>query len=477
MSKRVGWRVHRKPRVPSALATARRRKVGKTFVKGAKRIIDSKAPKQTAEKFLKYFLKTYGARYGAEALADEFASWGATKLNAYIGGRLAEAIDTPSLDIYGNENASPSVSYKDMTKYTGSKWNPNSKTIKISFATGQKVSRANYNCGKQNGIAKKVTFDSLRSSTLTDTNRTAFTVATGYNQKKQFMFNSSYTSFNLDYMSTLFDLGSTVAPISSNQRVYANVHQLQTKIRICNINKYLPVKMKIHFFTYEQLEVNYLSIISKCSNAILGTQDPEAMPEMYQLSTATPDPTIRRDIKVDPNSPGILASPSWKAHNNIVKTFSVKMNAGDICELTHNHSCGSGIRLDKLYGEYISATTSNTIPTTYGILFEMNGVEVDGYISGEPSRRYLGTSPCNVTFEFKRAITGALPPRDDINSRDSVVGGYSTRFFGIRVFQNETTPHLAVASGAKVKNWDEGNPALILPIMADLTEQDAGRIS
>lgn len=471
---RLGWR---KAKVPITKQYARRRKIGKAFVRTASKFVASGVPKQKAEVFLKSFLRTYGARYGAEALADQFATWGATRLQEYVGKRLVQSIQSPTLDVYSDTLSVPSISQTTLAKYTGSKWNPNSKTIKISFQSGKRPSRANFNCGKQNGVNKKVYLDTIRQTSITDAQRQAFTVSTGYNQKKQFMFDSGYTSFNIAGLASIFNFTGLTAPATSNQRVYANVHKMLSEIKITNINKYLPTYLKIHFFRYQQQEIPYLSLLGSCCNSVVTTQDSqEAMPFMYQLQPSVTVASTRAEVKVDPKTPGIMSAPEWKSQCEIVKSFSVKLNAGDILNLNHTHLCGSGIRLDKLFGEWINPTTSNTIPLTYGVMFEMYGPSVDAYRSTDNRIRYLGTGPGYLTFEFKRSITGALPPTStSTENHDATYGGFDSVHFGIRVFQNETTIHRSTAS--KVLNWDEGSTAITIPVMSDLAEQDAGIIN
>jgi len=474
-----------KPRRISTLAKAiaKNKKVEKAFKKtGAKMI--KKYPAEKVKTYLEAYLKSQAKRSNLKGIAKVIADWGATKLSVTVAGAYAKAIEAPTSEIYGATDAVPLISEDNSRRMRGANNLTHATLHVVNLDTGQPPTRSNRAMSRLYGTTNKTYLDTIREG-LDDNFRSSLVINCGFNQKTQTVFNSVTTGFTLGDFNTIFSIADDLPSVVRQQACYANVQRMKSEVRITNINKFLPVNLKVYLFQYRQEEVNYDLLIQNCVNTSLASQDIMAMPRVNQLTTLDSG-GFRQSVRVDPLSNGIFSSPEWKAQCDIVHTVSKKLYAGDTLKFNHTHWCGPGLRIDKIYGAVRNTTTAQSKPVAYGMMFEMVGVPVEGYRADNSNIRYQGTGLGYLQYEFRKTMMGSNVPMRD-NAADDVsptYGGYNAGGFGVRVFTKEITKHLDVNS--KIINFNASNVVpgpggtmtqLVIPLMSDATPAGAGIIT
>lgn len=447
----------------------------------AKKTANKNMPPQKLKKFLEAYLKGVAIKYGGNGIAQVIAQWGAQELSVKLGEAYAGAIEAPKHEIFGSVDTVPLLTSETMRRLTGQQGLYSSKKHVVRLKTGQPPTRANMMMSKLYGINNLCHFDTIRDNTISDSERQSLTVTAGFNQKTQFMFASNLTGYNLSEFDGIFGVSDDNPLVTRQQTAYANIQYMRTIMKITNINKFLPIKLKIHLITYQQQDISYDSFLPSCCNIDLVNQLTLGMPVNNQLTVASAS-TYKDQVSVDPLSNGILSSAEWKGQMEILHTISQKIPAGDILEFDWKHFCGPGVRLDKLYGEVKNSSTNAIGPIAYGFLFEMVGVPVEGYRADDATIRYLGTGPGALSFEFRRTMLGSNIPLFTTSDAASAYGGKTSSVYGMRVFTKDITRHHTVASATRIKNFSPADivstagtsSQIVIPIMSQALSEDVG---
>lgn len=470
----------RKPLTISRVV-AQNQKVGKAFKKTMKKMVVKNVPPEKLKNYIEKYLQSTAKRSNLKGIAEVVAAWGATQLAVKVGNAYARAVEAPDSEVFGATEVVPLLHNENERLSRGNNHIVGGKVYTVNVDTGQTPTRSNRAMGRLYGLTNKNFFDTKRQA-ISDAQRSSMTLSCGFNQKTQAVFSTICTAYSINELNTIFDITDDFPNVTRQQVAYANIQRMRHEINIANINKYLPSIIKVYIIKYKQQATSYETLVSSCSNAALAAQDVMAMPRMNQLTVPVIS-SFQNSVQVDPLSNGILGSPRWKSQCEIVHTFKKKLNAGDKLNIIHDHYCGPGVRLDKLFGEARSAVNNLVNPSAYGLMFELVGVPVEGYRADNTAIRYLGTGLGFLSFEFRRSMLGSnIPQRDAAAEAAATIGGFNSAGFGVRIYTKEITTHLDVVnrivnfSPSAIVSAPGTSAQLIIPIMADATPEDAGRL-
>lgn len=460
--------------------TNKQARARRTTEKMLKSLAQKQLPPKKFQRYVELLISTSMKNHGGRVGAALLGALGSERIAAQAGKVYANMIQAPEGDFMGTENLVPAISEESTRMLSGSNRAYFSTIHKTKFYAGQEPTRVNYRLGRTNGVSKLCIADTLRNG-LDTTTRQALTLHTGFNQKMQAFMDTDYFGFNFKNISDEFDLTSVDDPVGTQQTAYGALHNLTTKMKITNINKYLPVNVKIYLVKYMDFSRAWESLVDSCSNITLvpATQVPNAMPVYNQVGFQVSD-AISSSVLVDPLSNGVLSAGEFKGQCEIVRTFKKKLSSGDIWEFNYVHECGPGIRLDRMRGYQKDSVVLDKFPITYAVMVEFWGPQVEGYRADSSAIRYLGTGPATLNFESRKEITGvntSLGYDDAANTGTNK--GYLSRKWYTRVFTKDVKPH---ADNDRIVNYNFSDivagsgtsSQLIIPIMSGFTQEDVG---
>lgn len=461
-------------------------KKGRTLVKSGKAqkwarktarkmIAEQTSKRLPPEKFKRYveaIIASQSGRLGTTGTSMLLAALGSEALSVKVGQVYNSIVSPPPGEFTTSKSTVPAEYQIDRFMQSGVNHTFNSNLYKAKFTAGQKITRTSRELGKLNGITHKNLIDTTRDigdATLREQLSQKF----GFQQKIQGFVDTAYFGYDYNDIENLFSGLSTISSaINKDQIAYGMLQNLNSFVRVTNVNKFLPVTLKLHLIKMQNPGSDPHELFPAVCNLTPDVvQDEGAMPRIYQFGQATTD-SIIRSVVVDPKSTGIRAAYEFKASVDIVKTITKKLYTGDSLEFNYNHLVGPGIRLDKIAGMSDGVGFDVNYPITYALMFEAHGPIIEA-ISGDsntPNRRYSGTGPGLLSFEFKKSITGVKRSLDATYNTGTAKGFLSTNL-AVRVF----TPS-SLDSTAKRFNVDYssirtsptvGGSGVYVPIMSD----------
>lgn len=466
-SKKI-WAVPKKP-----IGTTRK------YVKGRmKRVVLEDLPPDKLKRFVELVIIRAAKKRGLDKAAMLLATLGSEKLAAKVGSAYANIIQAPEGDFMGSATQVPATSVESSKMLSGWNGGYTSKSHKIRFEAGPPSTSSIRRLRKLFGETKTTQFDTLRTA-LSDASRAELTVHTGFNQKNQVMFSPSYTGFTLNDMNEIFQINDVDENLTYSQKVYANIMEMASNVRISNINKFLPVTVKIYMVKNLDLTREFSSIIASATNAYPGIiQSNNAMPVYNQLAADVVGSNVK-SVLVDPKSNGIISSNQWKGEVEIVRTFTKKLGPGDVLDFDYIHHCGPGLRLDKVMGMWTDTAINDASSVTYLPMFEIVGPPVEAYRADNSAYRYLGTAPGSVNFEFKKTIKGVQRSFSVFDENTGANKGYYSQHFGVRIYSKSVQE---IIDKERVENFDFANVVssagtssqVIIPIATPLSSDYVG---
>lgn len=452
-----------------------KRKARATFSK----MVKKQLPPEKVGRYVDTLVEQSLRHFGGERAAAAAAILGSRRFGAYVKGKYAQALDAPLGDLMGKSSSIPVHGYLDTKMLSGANRLFASKKHLIYFNAGEKPTKPVRDLQKLCGGTSANIYSTREL--LLDSSRSELTSKWGFNRKHQAMF-VGLSHMSLTDIDSVFSFSGVGSSTREQQRVYGNTLNLNFQWTISNINKYLPVNVKIYILKQVSFAENTDQALSQATNLTISppTQDQGAMPVYNQL-TSFVSGTHKSSVDVDPRSNGVLSSDTFKSSFEVQKVFKKKLSAGDILEFNYKHSTGPGIRIDKLNGLWEDPDVVNTMPLTYVPLFEFSGPQVEAYQANDNNIRHVGTGPGAVSFEFRKGLYGVQRPLSYL-STDATTGGYEDSKFGIRVFDKSINKTKGTTSQIFNKDYSQIVPAggtplaseIVIPIMSDEVETDIG---
>lgn len=461
-------------------------KKGRTLVKSGKAqkwarktarkmIAEQTSKRLPPEKFKRYveaIIASQSGRLGTTGASMLLAALGSEALSVKVGQVYNSIVSPPPGEFTTSKSTVPAEYQIDRMMQSGVNHTFNSNLYKAKFTAGQPITRISKELAKLSGLTRKNIIDTTRDigdAVLREQLSQKF----GFQQKVQGFVDTGYFGYDYNDIENIFTgLSGISSAINREQVAYGMLQNLNSFVRVTNVNKFLPVTLKLHLIRMTNPGSDPHELFpAVCNLNPETTQDEGAMPRIFQFGSATTDDIIR-SVVVDPKSTGIKAGYEFRASVDIVKTITKKLYTGDSLELNYNHLVGPGIRLDKIAGMSDGVGFDLNYPITYALMFEAHGPIVEA-ISGDsntPNRRYSGTGPGLLSFEFKKTITG-VKRSIDATYNTGEDKGFLSSALAVRVFTptsiSNTTKRFNVDYSSIRTSPSVGGSGVYIPIMSD----------
>lgn len=376
---------------------------------------------------------------------------------AQAGVRVADKVIDIVKEGFGDEPGKEVIA-ETSTTVTGSS-NLSStlgKKYKTKFFVGQRPTKAVVDAGKQNGTTKQDYNDTM---TVSDpVIRAALTLKTGFNQKLFAAYNSrSYWEFAK--MEELVDAASFERMTGGFQRAYWLTKHFGVKYRMLNRNKYLKMKVKVHFVRQLKVGFSPLEWFQDCFNTTLptvGDTNKLSIPFNTQLTPRIDEVSgTVSSCGVDPYRGSITKARIFGDAFEVQKSFSRTLDPGEVWEIDYRHFTGPGMRLDNIITSDATGTTADSAAVFYYPIFEIVGPQVECYDSEDGDEAYIGTSSGAIQLEMKRYFEIVQAPTNPNDVYDPTDGYQSTKW-AYRVYTSDTTS-TGTSSPVRIFNVDYGD--------------------
>jgi len=325
------------------------------------------------------------------------------------------------------------------------------QTHKTRLTTGRPTSQSIWKKAKQNGLTRKVLYDSKISEAGEKYffTRAQLDHSSGFNSRNFVVLGpSAYVTIG-DFAEMANVQPGDTQPTSSDQKAYFEVLDTSTEFQFHNQAAYSSMELKIHLVKQrgklETTPVNRLLI--RTINTDPNVQEEAHIPTWYQHSAAvfqagSADPSdVTRGETLDWDhslkGPGLTSSDHFQEDYKIVKTVSKKLDAGDIWNFRHTHKYGPGMDATIVYNSMGTGGLSGerNVPANYFYIFEAKGqVQEAIYYDGTPpARSYIGTGPSYYTLEARKTFRFA---RQEVPGATASLAGFPEGTMGARVYTN-----------------------------------------
>lgn len=426
-------------------------------------------PPEKLEKFLDSVIDASLRHYGGERAATAAALLGSRRISRFVKNKYAAAIEAPEGDVLGDNKVVPAYGDIRSRMISGANHAFTSRVHSINFNAGYNPTKPVRQLQKLNGGSSINIFDTREN--LQGASRAELTQTWGFNRKKQMMF-LGLTHTTLSDLDDIYDFSLVNSSVRQQQRAYGCTMNLNNRMVITNINKYLPCYVKIYMLKCTNWADNNSQILNKATS-VLGTGQTEgAMPINNQL-TSLSSGAHQASVEVDIRSNGVFSSSVFKSSYEVVKVFKQKLYSGDILDFKYVHHTGPGVRLDIAHGILRNSDNIPGVPITYLPLIELSGPMVEAYDATDANIRHTGKGPGAVTFELKK---GAYAIQTPLNKADVnlVTDGYENKQYLVRLFDksvNQTrttaTQIFSAAYENVVPSGTGGTGNIVIPIMSD----------
>lgn len=326
----------------------------------------------------------------------------------------------PALTSSGSQPLEPMSLERKSVKISMSNNSFEKRTIHhMKFKTGFKPTNPVFRLAKDNGTTYQTIIDT-KMSWQTDTRRQLLNHACGFNSKCFIIPpRDSFISVE-DVLTDVFDLGltATTSPDDFSGTRYGALMSCTSQFMIHNQSAFMPCKIVAHlchFTNPQDAAAKELCEFfeDEVFNPSATVQRDGAVPIVYQHAGTTIEAdgllfrtkSIHADMSY--KGKGLYDSTRFRNSVSVVKSESVRLEAGDFLNLTHTHECGPGVDLGKLHDLSFRGNHSRA-PFSFFVIFELQGYECEGlYKSDTGFHTYLGKSPAYISWEFKKSFLGA----------------------------------------------------------------------
>jgi len=325
---------------------------------------------------------------------------------------------------------------------------------KTVYQTGIPTSSALKALKKQNGSGYRVLTDSL-VDVISLTDRNVLTQQCGFNQKL-YHVPPIRSQVPLYLIKDLIANDKSPNPDDyATRRVLSNVFNVKQQFMIKNTSAHFPMIFTIHL-----VKIKNSDYITQSMNSLMNVTFYDTSANLDDFNTLSlgyaPKYLQHRPLQIEGSgtmqSSYVLvsnklkspaSSSNFRSAAKIVESFQKTIPPGDFWNFSHIHNCGAGIDFTSIYratdegsgeeSDMSAALTTNTdqkfMPFTYGVIFECKGKTAEAYfIPAENSTNtYIGSAPCNYTYEFK---TSAYFAAEEID-------GTSVNTPGLRIWEQD----------------------------------------
>jgi len=360
------------------------------------------------------------------------------------------------------------------------------RKFKTTFDVGRPSTRIVNEKGRTSGTRKLTQFDtSVQNLDPTSPARTSLTMTTGANQKFVYAYdNRSY--WTMKDLEDLTDASVYNASKNQSQKAYWLTKYFGVKYRLMNTNKYLKVKVKVHWLKSLKTGFAPKEWVRDCTknDGLPGTENNiQWIPYNTQLTTGTDNPE-RFGVGIDPQLGSMNKSKLFGMVFQTVKTFTKTMEPGESWEIDYKHHTGPGIRLNDMVITKDSVSWAEGAAAFYYPMFEIVGVPVEVVNASNRDSSFIATSSGAVQLEMKKYCEIV---NSDLTSPEvfDAQGGYERNNWAYRVFTDYSTTATESQQITRRFNIDYNNilkegeadaaGKYIIPITTELQKVRAGK--
>jgi hypothetical protein len=275
-----------------------------------KKIISGSASPEKIDRFIRNVIDK--AAGGKSQTAARLLKELSKPLSVKVGESITKLVKTPGEGVTAPlDTTVPFFTTSINRKVSGSNRLYTATEHKIHFKSGLPTGSWLKSLRKMNGETTATTVSTITTDQgPLSTEREALVEDFGFNQKLQLMVNTDLFGFPLSELYSEFELSTLDSSTIADQVVYGAVSRLRSIATVTNLNRYVPVKLKLHLCRISNLFVNYATAFDEGLNDVLGTQVEGAMPERWQLSFNNSTNYLGIRTLVDPATSGVKAGPS-----------------------------------------------------------------------------------------------------------------------------------------------------------------------
>lgn len=324
--------------------------------------------------------------------------------------------------------------------------NPNSaigRKFKTKFMVGQKPTRIVNEKGRLNGTRKITQYDTQVQDTVsTGAQRQSLTMTTGANQKSFYGFDErSY--WTLNDLEGLVDAASYSSAKNHAQIVYWMTKYFGTRITMMNTNKYLKMRVRVHWLKANQTGFtpkDWLADMVKAASLPAPT-DTEADWVPYNLQLTPAENTSQRfSVALDPKLGSMRKSKLFEVIFDTTKTFTKTLEPGETWEMDYCHYTGPGVKVNDLIITDDLATYATSAAAFYYPMFEIVGKPSEVVDSQNRESSFIATNAGAIQLEFKKYCEIVSADISTANLYDTgTAGGYEADQWAYRVFTDYAT--------------------------------------
>lgn len=364
-----------------------------TFMRGLK---GSVTPANVGS-FIKYAAEKSPA---AEAFAKRsMKALAGAKIGVEVAGKVIDMVE----EGFATETGSATVS--ETTNTVTGVTNPAStvgRVYRTKFYVGSPPTKTVNREASSNGTTK---FTALDTQTIKEgVQRTSLTMKTGFNQKAITMFNSNAAFWTLGDLEALSEAASYQRMLNGNQNAYWLTKWFGVKYNLMNKNRYLKMKVKVHFVRQIKTDYGAQSWFADVFSPTLpdsGTFNVATIPYNLQLTnrTVTSEKTV---CGVDPVFGSLTKSKIFNEVFEIQKTLTRTLDPGECWDIDYRHMTGPGLRVNKIVMTEDSTDINNQSAAFYFPIFEIVGSRVECYDSETLDEAFIGTSSGAIQVEMRK---------------------------------------------------------------------------
>lgn len=354
------------------------------------------------------------------------------------------------------------------------------RSFRTKVLTGNPSSKTLLGIGKENGVEKRVVFDSKMYNNQTEESvsgnimsRATLSHSCGFNTRNFHIPSSlSYiTQRDIIREASQFTVNETqiglgTATVNASETTYASLLSTTSEFQIFNQSSYLPIVLKLHIVCAKRprFEANNnpaSDIVSSCvkSTDEAGGEFPptkrDGIPGYYVLNGALTEQSgffgeQSSKFNLLNSGKGLMDSPYFRDNYEIVETKQKTLEPNDSWQFVHEHQYGGGIDYNLLTSNFVDteAFSSTDTPLSYFYIIESKGLPCEGVLvepiqendpQGRPTPRF-GSSPGYYFYEFRktmkfvRADTNTWEIDTGVNISSGQVGGVIQRRMHMRTF-------------------------------------------
>ncbi len=283
-----------------------------------------------------------------------------------------------------------------------------STKVRTRFITGQPSTSS---VTKMKDIFGSSVYKVFDTETDFQEGRDALNQHVGFNQKSFTVLSSVFTP-NVEDYKEIFGMDKFSFPEMDDQVAYGLASHERVKLKLSNLNKYLPLNIDVHLVEMKDREITGPMLFNYVFHKDVEHPDTSGkIPIKYQFKNLNSAKNKTGDILFTKSAivskrAKLQMSAAFRQNATVVKTFRRKLEAGQIWDMDLVIHLGPGLCLDQVFYDATQLyNSSESQPSTYAIVLECVGVDTTLIHSIKGVKQeHIGTSAGSFCFECSKSI-------------------------------------------------------------------------